>query len=145
MVEAKFVNAKEFDAAIEKWAKKTVPWKFDQGMVKIVTDIVTETIALTPVSDTPDNSGRLRGGWDLDIDRFDTEENGRRDENGGTTEANALSKLTAARRASGSLIGKTIYFFNNVFYAVYVEFGTPKMAPFAMLRTALSKVTASLS
>jgi len=41
-------------------------------------------------------------------------------------------------------IGEVIFIFNNVRYTIYLEFGTDKMAPRAMLRDAISSVTQQL-
>ena len=41
-------------------------------------------------------------------------------------------------------IGQVIFIFNNIEYTIYLEFGTEKMAPRAMVRDTLSEVGSSL-
>lgn len=135
-VEIEFTNLREHNAKIRKWADRTTPEQFDRIVRKIAVDVLSGTVELTPVL-----TGRLRGGWQLDVGRISESALGEADKAGWRTISQGLAKL---RRATGGLAGKVIYIYNNVEYAVYIEFGTDTIAPFAMLRTALSRATAGL-
>ena len=132
----KFENLGQFNAKLRKWSGVLVPEHFDRVMTKIAADVLTGAIDLTPVE-----TGRARGGWQLDVGHISESALGEPDSGGGATMERGMSRL---RRASRGLAGKIIYIYNNVEYIVYLEFGTDKMAPFAMLRTAMTRATAGL-
>jgi len=137
-VDVRFVNADEFTQKLTAFANKNVPEKFDMIMIKVVSDLVTSVVFLTPV-----DTGRLRGGWQVG-EQIDMASEMPPDPGGRATIDKAMASITAIR-AQGSLIGKTIYLYNNVYYAEYIEFGTEKMAPFAMLRESISIVQATFA
>jgi hypothetical protein len=140
-VDVKFINATAFNKTLTRFANRNVPEKFDALMIKIVSDLATSTIFLTPV-----RTGYLRGGWNVSLGTLGTDEPPGPDPGGNATLNNIKGKLSSfSKKDKMGLIGKTIWFYNNVLYAEWIEFGTDKMAPFAMLRTSLEKVRASIS
>ena len=94
-------------------------------------DLVVRELALdlfTKVKfKTPVDTGRLRAAWGVGVNVLPK---------GGNEAGMALQTAKA---------GDTIYIANNVEYAVYVEFGTSKMAPRAMVRTTVDEFQAAVS
>lgn len=130
-----FVNVDAFNLALSRFSRQATPEMFDKMMIKIVADLLTAVVKLTPV-----DTGRLRGGWQASVGQMNSADDTGNDKNGSATVGAGVSAV----KNSGTMIGKTVYIYNNVFYAVYIEFGTPNMAPFGMLREALSWVQASI-
>lgn len=137
-VNVRFVNVDDFTRKLSAFANKAAPEKFDAIMIKVVSDLLTSVVFLTPV-----DTGRLRGGWQVG-EQIDMASEMPPDPGGRATIDRAMGSITAIR-GQGSLIGKTLYLYNNVFYAEYIEFGTEKMAPFAMLRESISIVQATFA
>jgi len=137
-VNARFVNVDDFTRKLSAFANKAAPEKFDTIMTKVVSDLLTSVVFLTPV-----DTGRLRGGWQVG-EQIDMASEMPPDPGGRATIDRAMGSITAIR-GQGSLIGKKLYLYNNVFYAEYIEFGTEKIAPFAMLRESISIVQATFA
>lgn len=133
-VNVRFVNMPDFNSGLVRFMEKQVPWKFDIVLKKIAFELMTSIIELTPV-----DTGRARGGWQLDVGTFSTDEIERFDKIGEATLQKGMAKLASI---TGGLMGKVIYIYNNVRYIVYLEFGTDKMAPFGMVRMSLGLVQA---
>lgn len=137
----RFVDATKFNKTLQRFVNRNVPEKFNAIMVKVVADLATSTILLTPV-----RFGYLRGGWNVSLDRIGDEVPEKPDPGGQATLSEIKSRLQSFKKQRKTgFIGRTVYFYNNVIYAQYIEFGTEKIAPFAMLRTSLEKVRAAIS
>jgi len=132
------VNSKSFVKDLTKFANKNAPEKFDMIMIKVVSDLVTSVVFLTPV-----DTGRLRGGWQVGVGSMDLSSELPPDPGGSQTVKRAQDEIRAAAAGGKTLIGKIVYVYNNVFYAEYIEYGTDRIAPFAMLRESIALVQGS--
>ena len=139
-VNVTFVNAKLFMGDLTTFANKNVPEKFDAIMIKVVSDLVTSVVFLTPV-----DTGRLRGGWQVGVGSMDLSSEMPPDPGGNQTVKRAQDAIRAAASGGKTLMGKIVYVYNNVFYVEYIEYGTDKMAPFGMLRESIAIVQGSFA
>ena len=150
-------NARQFAADIARQRDRFTRKQFGFFMQKIVLDILEKVVYSTRV-----DTGRLRGGWQVEIGgdpkeeaiitqlvsggalrdsagRFTTESSNV-DPRGDATVARGLAKIN-------QLIGnpfQLVVIANNVEYAIYIEEGTDKFPGDHMLRNALALVAATL-
>lgn len=86
------------------------------------------------VKDTPRDTGRLAGNWQL-MPKFPSLVV--------FEDARSVGDSTLARareNISKAAAGDPIYLTNNVDYAQHIEYGTPKIKPFAMLRKNVARI-----
>lgn len=108
--------------------KQTVPAAHTIIMQKVAMQVLTGVVLKTPV-----DTGRARGGWQLDIgDYSGTPE--RLDPTGAAVFADAARKLGALKFGERVVIG------NNVHYITYLEEGSSKQAPQGMVAITLAEV-----
>jgi hypothetical protein len=91
------------------------------------------------VIDTPARTGRLRGNWDVTLDKESTQENYKLYDLAGSS---TVSKGNA--RLAGYKIANTIYITNNINYATYVEDGTANTDGRHMVANAKTRFNAEL-
>ena len=99
--------------------------KMDRHVRVKLLSIFSDTITATPVK-----TGRLRNNWMTSIGMPDTgirEGRGK----GGASRKNAKSMIDSFE------LGNTVFFANNLPYALPVELGSSKQAPEGMLRTSV--------
>lgn len=82
------------------------------------------------IRDTPADTGRLRGNWDVSFDHATNASVLAYDKTGAATISKATAKLGAYKT------NDDIYMTNNVLYAVYVEDGTDRMQGHHMVSNA---------
>jgi hypothetical protein len=89
------------------------------------------------IKDTPVDTGRARNSWLTSVGTPAT----------GTTNPNNKAGADALAGISGSLgkLTDTVYLTNNVEYIGHLEYGTTKMAPFAMVRRNIERIKALLA
>lgn len=78
---------------------------------------------------TPVKTGLARGSWHVRFDGPMPDPPGPPDPSGEATLAAAGTELLAA------VLGKPVWFVNGTSYAIYLEYGTMFMLPFAMVRS----------
>lgn len=117
--------ADDFALAIGRFAEMTT-----KQIHEVRKEAQKEIIAGT-ISDTPVDTGRARMNWIASKDG---------PANYSMNLAVAGGNPVAAAQAQAFGEDGTLYFVNNVEYAYYLEFGTPKMRPRAMARTNLQRV-----
>lgn len=112
-------NANQFILDISDWVKQAKE-DGDKILRKVCLDLFGRVIL-----DTPVDTGRLRGAWLCTIGAPATSAPLLPDPSG------AAPKM--ASTVATAKMGDTVYLVNNVSYAPYVEFGTSRMAPRAMV------------
>lgn len=122
-------NLRQFNKALEDFAKKAIPAQVTALQKKIALDVVAGAVQLTPV-----DSGRARGGWQAVIGEGTDEKLDRKDKTGRETIADASGVI--AKVPDFDVI--TIQ--NNVEYIGFIEEGTDKMPPVGMVRRTVQRV-----
>lgn len=102
-----------------------------------VTRVVCLELFIRLVLKTPVDTGRARGGWQVDINR-EPNENIPPDKSGlrRINAAEARIKRVTARNVLDSFVAIT----NNVEYFVYLDKGTSRQAPLEIVSTTLNEV-----
>lgn len=106
-------------------------------------DLFTNVIYRTPVGNpsiwesgkAPPGytGGRLRGGWQININRASDKQTGNIDGDGGATIRSGNAKIRRAR------VTDSIYMTNNLPYALAVEHGHSKQAPRGMVKVTVAE------
>lgn len=122
---------RKFNNTLQHFSKKLVREKQLVLMRAVSLQVLTGVVFKTPV-----DSGRARGGWQLDLGDFGDLPIDRLDPNGQASVADALNKLKRLR------FGERIAIGNNVHYIRYLEDGSSKQAPEGMLQLTLAEVRA---
>lgn len=117
-----------FNAALNRFMKQTVPAAHMIIVKKVAMQVLTGVVLKTPV-----DTGRARGGWQLDIGDFSGAPD-RLDPTGAAVFADAARKLGALKFGERVVIG------NNVHYITYLEEGSSKQAPQGMVAVTLAEV-----
>jgi len=101
--------------------------KADKDRRAIIIKLFTSVIR-----DTPVDTGRARNNWLTSI----------KAPAAGTPNPPSKSAADALSAAAGPLgkLGDDAYLTNNVEYIGYLEYGTPKMAPFVMVRRNMARI-----
>ena len=100
----------------------------ESKMVKVLKIAAMETMR-DIIMDTPVDTGRLRGNWQVGIGQKESGQLSVLDPNGGVTIARITSKLVQINK------NDTIVFYNNLPYAYPIEFGHSAVkAPQGMVR-----------
>ena len=110
-----------FRLDIQKWVEKAGD-RADLVVRETALNLFTKIKFKTPV-----DTGRLRAAWGVGVNVVPK---------GGNDFAATLATAKA---------GDRIYLANNVEYAVFVEFGTAKMAPRAMVRTTVDEFQSAVN
>lgn len=121
-------NVKKFNLDLKKKAAE-LGEKGDIFFRAVCMEVTRRAILMTPV-----DTGRLRGGWLVSIDKPDKRVSLAKDKNG----AGTLFK--ADKKTAGMKMGNTCFITNNVEYAGYVEEGTSKRTGKHMLGLAIQEV-----
>jgi hypothetical protein len=111
----------KFSLDVSRWVEKAKD-KADTVLRKTCLDLFSRVVLRTPVE-----TGRLRGAWLCTVGTPSSSAPVEDDKSGGKTIGEISGALASAK------MGDTIYLVNNTSYAAYVEFGTSKMAPRAMV------------
>lgn len=122
-------NLREFNKALEDFAKKAVPAQVTALQKKIALDVVAGAVQLTPV-----DSGRARGGWQAVISDGDERKVDRVDKTGRETIAEASAVIEKVPDFD------VITIQNNVDYIGFIEEGTDKMPPVGMVRRTIQRI-----
>ena len=127
MAGIKFVNMQEFAFKLDA---SVVGGSIEVAMAmvrRLALSIYTNTILKTPV-----DTGMLRNSWLIGVNQ-DPEGVGSAGAAGAAASAVAMASMV------GVLPGDSIIIINNVEYAVYVEEGSDRNAPRAMLRRSIEE------
>lgn len=80
------------------------------------------------IQDTPVDTGRLKGNWQVGINTLPGGETNNLDPDGGETVHNCIEVL------GGFKFGDYVFFVNNAPYAELIEYGRSDKAPYGMVR-----------
>ncbi len=105
----------EFVASLEGWAIKT-----EDTLLAVLRDALGEVTDIA-IDGTPVRTGLLAGSYN------------------GVGYGKDASKSRIAQLIAGIQPGSTFVFFNNTEYAEYIEYGTDKIRPFAMMQHAAAE------
>lgn len=109
--------------------------KFVEQVKGDITDVVRKTafdLFSTIIMTTPVDTSRAMNAWFCTVGGPSTQVSTSLDKSG----AAAVEKMRAAANSAGP--GDSIWLSNNVSYIVYLEFGTSKMRPVAMVGRAVA-------
>ena len=129
------LETKAFNAVVQRFATHTVPELHLVLMKKVSFQVLSGAVLKTPV-----DTGRARGGWQLDIGE----------------ESSLLSTPVELRRSlsvladetsklEGLQFGEKVIIGNNVSYIIYLEEGSSQQAPAGMLAVTLEEVRLQFS
>lgn len=121
-------SPEEFKTSIAKWVEKA-EGKTQKFIVNFLMEF-NETL----VYNTPVITGTLRGSWYADLNAVPQAISGPRDPGG----AGVLSRLNIVAQLIKP--GDTYHVANGTYYAIFVEYGTTRMAPRAFVRSTLADV-----
>lgn len=123
--------AGSFSLDLRRFGAKTKK-QVDQVTRKVCLDLLSAVVVGRPVGvGTPVDTGRARGGWQVEIGKAPAGE-GPPDKQGGAT-------IAAGSAQIGRVVGgDIIYIVNNVPYIEKLEYGHSQQAPQGMLRVALA-------
>jgi len=133
-INASLGSADLFSLALEKFIS-SAEGDFERLLRKIALQVLVGTVLLTPV-----DTGLLQNNWQVNIGTVTADVLDANKDKGGAI-SRAIGKLAAIPNNG---IGQVIFIYNNVEYAIFVEFGTEDMKPRAMLRDTLGAVAISL-
>lgn len=111
-------------------------WSTDLAIIAERTGTRLETVVkratfglfATAVKRSPVDTGRFRANWNVSFDRVDPV----------TTEATTASRADSeVRKVLSAKLGDVTYLSNSLPYAVRLEFGWSKQAPYGMVRLAM--------
>lgn len=130
------IDTRQFSRATRKFMTKT-GGRFEKKLRAIALAVVREVVLLQTERGAVD-TGLSRANWQTRV---------------GTVTDYIVSKETDPNESAAANlaqipnfgIGQIIFIYNNVEYTIYLEFGTEKMAPRAMLRDGLGRVAMRLS
>ena len=136
------INTEEFMREFNQWVAQTNR-AYDDTLAATALDMFSKIVRRTPV-----DSGRLRGNWQVGLGSAPSGVNTTTDRGGSTATNNARAVLSSYR-------GGSIYFSNNLPYAMVAEYGLwgdgPKtsggfsnQAPSGMVRVTLTEFTSAL-
>jgi hypothetical protein len=128
-------NVQQFQKAVGDFVDRT-DGRFDQKIRKIALMVLQGVIEKNPV-----DTGLSQNNWQLDVGTVNEDIIPAGQNAGGVIER-GISGLGKLRNHG---IGEVIFIFNNVEYTIFLEFGTDKMPPFAMVRDTLRDVAVSLA
>lgn len=124
----------EFRLQLSGFIKDRVPQQASQIVRLISLQVLTGVVLKTPV-----DTGRARGGWQLEIGVVPQTTTGVEDKSGGATISVAASTLEAYT------FGQIVYIVNNVQYVQYLETGSSSQAPSGMVSLTLDEVRAQFA
>lgn len=122
-------NLADFENRIRRWAEERPKLAVRIARRRISLDALTSLVLLTPV-----DTGRARGGWNVTFDTPSDALTDKVDRQGSSTIAAGRSIINSAPTFG------VIYIQNAVRYVRFLEEGTPRMAPFAMLERTLTRL-----
>lgn len=120
-----------FNDTLRAFSRVIVPEKLVQFHKAVCLQVLTGVVIRTPV-----DTGRARGGWQLDIGGPRQSEEDRRDRAGSET----ITKESA--NLQGLKFGQVVAISNNVDYIEYLEEGSSQQAPQGMVAVTLTQVGA---
>lgn len=118
-----------FNKALVRFAKTVVPERVVVLQKKVAFQVLTGVVLKTPV-----DTGRARGGWQLDVGAVGSAPTDRLDRDGAAVFADAAKKLGAIK------FGQRVAISNNVHYIIYLENGSSDQAPRGMVAITLDEV-----
>lgn len=129
-------ETEQFAKAANAFLKRT-DGRFEQKLRRIAMAVLRNVVLLQTERKAVD-TGLSRANWQVRV---------------GEVTDDILSKdtdpiqnaLTALAEIPNHGIGQVIFIYNNVEYTIYLEFGTDKMAPRAMLRDSMNMIAATLA
>jgi len=129
------IDTEQFFKNLVAFQKKTSV-QFGKLLRKVALMILKETVKNQEDRRAVD-TGLSVGNWQVMVGRDNDDIKGV----GASPVSDAVQQLYFLKNER---IGEVIFIFNNVEYTVYLEFGTEKMAPRAMLRDAINSVSMQL-
>jgi hypothetical protein len=124
----------EWVRKLRYFGDKTVPEAVMLAQKKISMAVLRGLVLNTPV-----DTGRARGNWDVTIDVQQFENSELLDKSGGQAIARGQEVVNAINR-----LGSVIFIQNNVPYILSLEHGSSKQAPAGMLKLTLQSIRAQL-
>ena len=124
-------GVKEFDRNTNRFIKK-YRGKFSQKIRRIAMMVLQGVVERSLV-----DTGLSRNNWQVNVGSLTSDII-----EGATDPVTNGSAALSQLRNDG--IGEVIFIYNNVEYVIYLEFGTEKMPPVAMLRDSLGAVAVAL-
>jgi len=127
-------NVREFNLGISEWIEVTVPDRADKLMRALLLDALLMLVLLTPV-----DTGRARGGWEVELSTSTvTADRGTLDPTGTLALARGFREIQSA---SGFDIN---YLTNAVAYIVELDDGHSQQAPAGMMAATKARLQAFL-
>jgi HK97 gp10 family phage protein len=99
---------------------------------------IAEALLEKIVGNTPNHTGRAQGNWNVSINTLDTSIDTKI--SGSTEEMLALVRSRFARVKGQIRASDIVYITNSLYYVMYLEHGTNKMRPFAMVSRSIEEV-----
>lgn len=125
-------NLRQFNARVRKLTKSLPRDQQVRFQKKIVLEALRRIVLKTPVK-----TGRARGNWQTTINT--------RPGNVLDVRSGDRNPISAGLSALGRLRpGQIVYLTNNVPYIIFLEEGTPNMAPIGMVKTTVQELTIGL-
>jgi len=124
-----FKNLAQFNRELQDFSRRLLPAQIVLFQKRITLDLLVGIVL-----DTPVDTGRARGGWQTTLNSPTTQAPDRKDKTGTVA-------IQEAQRAMANLQPFAVVFIqNNVEYIAFLEDGTPKVAPFGMVRKNVQRV-----
>ena len=127
----------KIDAATEDSLRHLIDKGIPESRKRLVTEVAANVVEKT-AADNPVRSGRSRAGWQAALEQIasgpvamDTDRVAQGGEGRSTTTHDQTTTLVTST--------------NTVPYIAFLEYGTSKMAPFAMLRQSLAAVMGTIA
>lgn len=128
-------NPEQLSIDVAAFAEKT-KGKLRAFATEFIQDMNEAVVMATPVGKPPRGTGFLRGSWFAQLNTLPGAQEGAPDK-GGTATVSQMNLVAADLK-----LGDTIYCTNGASYAVYVEYGTSRMAPRAFVRGTIDRAQA---
>lgn len=128
-----FTNLSQFQLDISTWAKTHLVAQIKLAIQKLAMDILRDVVANTPV-----DTGRARGNWQVSFNQSPEIALLVSDKEGNKTVQTGIAKL---EEIMGQPLG-VVYLTNNISYIQYLEEGTSKRGGKHMLHDAVEKARA---
>lgn len=141
----KKVTPEEFAKTWNKWSTEIPQLTVNQYQAGIVRQFYMYLLTYTPI-----DTGRLRGNWKLSIDKKPRGSSQKKFTDATSTGAPPTAHeiqymLGQLKPLQHKPIGRVVWIGNLIHYAKFVEFGTVKMSPRAMMERAANSTKARIA